>query len=938
MTDTALATFATPPPEARAWLRWWWPGGAVDRDALCQQLRGFAEAGWGGVEIQPVRIGLGEDGALPAVDDVFTPAWFETVRAVMDEAERLGLGVDVTFGSCWPLGGGEAVTPELAQTELTLAWTTVHGPGPWQGRPAQPQRPARFGTRLERDGEVPATQQLPEAWRERLAARHRIEAVLAVRGGVPEQGPFAGFVPLTLPDDWAVVHAPGWIEAARTIDLTHRLQPDGTLAWKVPAGEWQIVVVARFASDQRLTAATGHGPQLVIDHLKREAFDAHAARVGDAALAHWGPHAGKTWRGIFVDSLELPLDLPWTDDVAEEFERRRGYALRPHLPLLLQPGWRNCFQARRGAPLFDDAQIGARVRADYRRTVSELMVERHCAAIADWAQRHGLQARVQAHGAPADWLAAYGAATVPETEDLAGGAAPHFLRVARSAAHQHGRPLVSAEAFCWLLEGWAVNWQQLRERADTFFAAGIQQLVGHGASAEVARPDGTRRSWYPFADMEIGTQLDAGNPQWRAMRPLTDRLARQQALLRRGHAVVPVAVLMPPEFFAFDGAADRLVPPAWHVSLQQAGLDWDWINGEALQRCPVAEGALVTPSGQRYAAIVLPALDALSAEVAGRLAALAAAGVTVWSLDAPPLRDDGLHDAEARDARVRAAMAAAVPRHRRLHDPAHLGPALRSAGLPGLAALVGGSLPPGVQTHERLEADGTRWLLIHHPGDGSHTLALAEGPHELWDAWTGAVHRVGASTLALPPRSALWLRTGAPTPGALARPARRTAASGPVAALSGPWALAVEGEGLHGRAVRSTHTLPALADLAAFAELADVAGCFTYTLTVTLDAATAAAVVALDLGRVHDVAAAWIDDQALGVRSEGPFVFDLAGPLGAGLHTVRVQVANRPENARRDPARPGGIPLPGRRLTRLPTGLIGPVSLVGAPPAPESRP
>ena len=56
-----------------------------------------------------------------------------------------------------------------------------------------------------------------------------------------------------------------------------------------------------------------------------------------------------------------------TDDFAAEFERRRGYAIRPFLPLLLQPGWRNCFQARVGAPLFDDAAAG-------RGPVRELMV------------------------------------------------------------------------------------------------------------------------------------------------------------------------------------------------------------------------------------------------------------------------------------------------------------------------------------------------------------------------------------------------------------------------------------------------------------------------------------------------------------------------------------------------------------------------------------
>ena len=61
-----------------------------------------------------------------------------------------------------------------------------------------------------------------------------------------------------------------------------------------------------------------------------------------------------------------------------------------------------------------------------------------------------MQAKVQAHGAPVDWLQAYGLAGIPETEDLAGGAAPHFLRVARSAAHIYGRELVTGEGLRWV--------------------------------------------------------------------------------------------------------------------------------------------------------------------------------------------------------------------------------------------------------------------------------------------------------------------------------------------------------------------------------------------------------------------------------------------------------------------------------------------------------
>jgi alpha-L-rhamnosidase len=921
------ALFRQPHTAQRPMLRWWWPGGAVEAGALCEQLRGFAEAGWGGVEIQPCRVGLPHD-LTPAqsaqVHDVFTPAWFATIGTVMTEAARLGMGVDVTFGSAWPFGGGEAITPELATSELTLAWTSVQGPQHWRGVPRQPERPLRSASWLARQGGIAEEQALPTDWAERMAAPVETVAVLAVRGGVPSLGPYPGFVPMTLPDRWGQVLAAGWVHADETIDLTDRLQPDGSLAWDVPDGDWQLVVVQRFISDHIILEGAGRGPQLVLDHLQRAAFDAHAARVGDAALPHWREHAGTAWRSIFIDSLEIPADLPWTADFRAEFQRRRGYDPRPHLPLMLQPGWRNCFQARLGAPLFDDADIGPRVRHDYRLTVSELMIERLYAPMADWAREHGLQAKVQAHGAPVDWLQAYGVAGIPETEDLAGGAAPHFLRVARSAAHIYGRELVTGEAFCWLLEGLAVTPQKVRERADAFYAAGVQQLVGHGASARMTGWTGGH-PWYPFEAMEIGTPLDDANPWWAFARPLTDYMARNQTLLQRGRARVPVAVLAPLDLFAFNSAAERLTPPAWHDALQDAGYDWDWINDHGLLASRLEAGALVTPGGHRYRALLLPELPALRAEVAEFLAACAEAGVTVWACGQVPGREAGFKDAAARDLRVQRAMQVV-----RLVAASALGRALRDAGVPPSLPLASGH---GCSFHVRDDGE-QQWVLLRNAGATARTPAWPLGAGqaaEIWDAWSGEVQGMKTAEIQLPAGTSRWLRIAPAHASRAPRAAPAAAAPVVVSELRGPWQVSADGVGLGGRRIRFDANWDTLADLRNLADLADFAGLLRYTLQFELTSKDlAAGALLLDLGTAFDALSLQVNGDTPWMRSEGPFVFDVTRRLQAGTNTVVITVANVPENAHRDPARPGGLPLPGRRLTRLPTGLLGPVRLRAA--------
>lgn len=955
--SSPAAWFQQPGPAQRPALRWWWPGGAVDADALCAQLRGFAEAGWGGVEIQAFRGGLGavlEAGRVDArrVHQVFTPDWFDTVARVMDQADRLGLSVDLTFGSCWPFGGGEAITPELAAQELSLDWTPVQGPGRWRGRPAQPQRPQRIGTRLEQDGHIDPGQQLPPGWPQRIDAREQTVAVLALRGSAPELAPFDGFVPpLTLADRWGRVRAAGQLDPASCIDLGDRLQADGSLDWEVPPGTWQVIVLRRFVSDQRLAEAAGRGPQLAADPLNRQAFDAHAWRVADAGWPQWQAQAGRAWRSVFVDSLEIPVDLPWCDDFEQQFAQRRGYALRPWLPLLLQPGWRNCFQARSGPPLFDAAEVGPRVRADYRLTVSELMLERLYAPFADWAGRHGVQAKIQAHGAPVDWLQAYGLAGIPETEDLAGGAAPHFLRVARSAAHQQGRARVSAEAFCFLIEGLAVTPQQLRERADAFFAAGVQQLVAHGASAPLAGSDDDSDDappWYAFEAMEIGTPLDAhNNPLWPLLRPLTDYLARCQAVLQRGRAVVPVAVLAPLDLFAFLGAAGQEEAPAWHASLQQAGLDWDWISPATLLSARIEQGALVMPGAHRYPALLLPALPALRAELAEHLAAAAGAGLQVWALDRAPDREEGWLDATRRDQRVQQAMQHTLCDGQRVVAAGGIGPALRAAGLAPVLELPA---EPGAMLNWHLREDaGQRWLFLHNPQARPQRLALPLQPGqgaELWHGWTGRIERLAADgqgvvPVMLPAGGARLLRLAAaddcrPLPPA--RPVR--AAQSFEQRLAGPWQVQAQGRGLGGRRIAFEQTWTELHDLSrqpALAPWADFAGQLHYRLDFELDgAALQAGPLWLDLGQVADAASVQLNDAPAVTGCEAPFVYDLAVALRPGRNRLHIRVANRPENACRDPQRPGGIPLPGRRLQRLPTGLLGPVRLFTAN-APATR-
>ena len=87
----------------------------------------------------------------------------------------------------------------------------------------------------------------------------------------------------------------------------------------------------------------------------------------------------------------------------------------------------------------------ARVKHDYRETVSDLILENLIEPWTAWSHEHGMISRNQSHGSPANWLDLYAACDIPETESfgrLVGGDTNRLVFMfASSAAHVAGKPL-----------------------------------------------------------------------------------------------------------------------------------------------------------------------------------------------------------------------------------------------------------------------------------------------------------------------------------------------------------------------------------------------------------------------------------------------------------------------------------------------------------------
>ena len=91
-------TFSTTKP----WTIWWWMGSAVEKEEIIIQLEEFAESGIGGVNIIPI---YGVQGNENNELSFLSEEWMEMLEFTIREAEKVGLGVDMTLGTGWPYGG-----------------------------------------------------------------------------------------------------------------------------------------------------------------------------------------------------------------------------------------------------------------------------------------------------------------------------------------------------------------------------------------------------------------------------------------------------------------------------------------------------------------------------------------------------------------------------------------------------------------------------------------------------------------------------------------------------------------------------------------------------------------------------------------------------------------------------------------------------------------
>lgn len=535
--------FKNPPKSARPMVRWWWTGLDVDKNELIKEVQELDEAGFLGAEIQAFMIGSPmklekKDKERAARSHRFMqPYYYEMVKAVLGEAAKRDMLIDLTIGSAWPTGGVH-ISKEDSMKVLLLGQKIIRGPKKIIQKVPAFKKP--FFYKLTRLAKIIIGYNIMELFKEDM----KLEAVIAAK-------------PIKKPGKIKFLRVKtSYYDANSIIDITDKVNDQGEINWNSPEGKWQIFSFYKGPSGSRPLQdcrATPDRYSLVLDHLSSKTIKNHLDKHLGEGKKYFGEHYGKTLRAFFTDSLELSSDWLYTDDFLEQFKNRRGYDLKPYLPVCFVPNRDNKYlQALLGGdvPCFDFKDgIGERIRYDFELTISDLFSEEFVRTMYNWANANDLKSRIQAYGIRTDTLKAYGFSHIPETEQLYAGGIIDFLKFAGSAGSIYEKPIVTAESIVWNQRDYMTTPLKWKVAADRLFVSGINQMIYHGFPYQnplFPYPGfcGFSTPYLP-RQTNYSSNFSRANPFWEFFPIMNDCITRCQYILQRGKTISNIAIFYP---------------------------------------------------------------------------------------------------------------------------------------------------------------------------------------------------------------------------------------------------------------------------------------------------------------------------------------------------------------------------------------------------------
>lgn len=394
----------------------------------------------------------------------------------------------------------------------------------------------------------------------------------------------------------------------------------GRLSWTAPPQDnWEIRIVEhQFRTSPTRSANNPTGAKdtsaSLLDYLNPAATEQFIQWTHEQYRKYIGQEFGRTVMGFMSDEPDYSY-TPWTPDLPEQFQRRKGYDVRPWLAAFFAP------------QLSDEA---LRVRADYWDVWSDIFRETFFGRLARWCEANSLEYICHLNcedrmpllaRSEGDFFKLMRHVHVPGIDAIWDqiwmGKVADFPKLASSAAHLFGRPRAFSESFAAYKPipnipqaRWIINHQYVR---------GINLLLVMFFSSTA----GTVETYPFFSDPQFPSLVTYVN--------------RASYLLSLGRPTATIAVYHPTSsLWLGDEQADAAALDIARQLLEHQR-DFDFIDEQALSSILKLDGPRLTNfSGQSYQAVIIPSATSISTAALNRLRTFAAGGGTVLFLGRKP--------------------------------------------------------------------------------------------------------------------------------------------------------------------------------------------------------------------------------------------------------------------------------------------------------------
>nr|WP_298894725.1 glycosyl hydrolase [uncultured Altererythrobacter sp.] len=399
------------------------------------------------------------------------------------------------------------------------------------------------------------------------------------------------------------------IDPDAVVDLSKAMSAQGQLNVSLPPGQWTVMRFGFTTTGARNVNPSPEGSGLEVDKFDAAAFRTHYDAFIEPVVKRTRSVAPDAVSGVMIDSYEVG-GQNWTAGYEHIFsEAHDGVDLLPWLPIFA------------GRVVSSGSETSA-VFEQVRNFNARLINDNYYGEFARLMEEEGLESLIQPYGnGPLDEVSVGSIASIPAGEFWVRRNDLGNLNGAVSAARMYGKPIAAAEAFT---ATWDDNWNFSpafgKKWGDRAWVAGVNQFFfhrfAHQANTHVM-PGMTMNRW--------GSHFDRTQPWWdQGGRAWFTYMARGQHMLRQGHAVVDVAMIV--------GSDSPVECPekSTAAGVLPAGVEFDCIDTPTLlDRGKFEDGAFVLPNGASYRMLWWPHENSPRAQEQARLHEARTAGLVV---------------------------------------------------------------------------------------------------------------------------------------------------------------------------------------------------------------------------------------------------------------------------------------------------------------------